>query len=86
MPNSPPRHLRPEHPIAFTSDPVMALQLSEEIASGSIGLVKWLSKPPKPLVTQTHDPKMKVAHRGNAMVLKAKVAIEFVDELAESPT
>ena len=86
MPNSPSPPLRLEHPIAFTSDPVMALQLSDEIASGSIGLVKWLSKPLKPLVTQTHDPKTKVAPRGNAMVLKAKVAIEFVDELAESPT
>ena len=45
-------------------------------------LVKWLTKPPEPLVTQTHEPKMKVAPLGGVMVLKAKVAIE----LAEAPT
>jgi len=49
-------------------------------------LVKWLSKPPEPLATQTHEPKMKVAPLGGVMVLKAKVAIELADELAESPT
>ena len=35
---------------------------------------------------QTHKPKMNVAPRGGIMVLKAKVAIELADELAESPT
>ena len=49
-------------------------------------LVKWLSKPPESLVTQTHEPKMKVAPLGGVMVLKAKVTIELADELAESPT
>ena len=49
-------------------------------------LVKWLSKPPEPLGTQTHEPKMKVAPLGGVMVLKAKVAIELADELAESTT
>ena len=34
---------------------------------------------------QTHEPKMKVAPLGGVMVLKAKVAIELADELAESP-
>ena len=47
-------------------------------------LVKWLSKPFEPLVTQTHEPKMKVAPLGGVMVLKAKVAIELADELAEA--
>ena len=60
----------------------MASQLSNEITFGSMGLVKWLSKLPEPLVTQTHEPKMKVAPLGGVTVLKAKVAIE----LAESPT
>ena len=49
-------------------------------------VVKWLSKPPELLATQTHEPKMKVAPLGGVMVLKAKVAIELADELAESPT
>ena len=47
---------------------------------------KWLSKPPEPLAMQTHEPKMKVAPLRGVMVLKAKVAIELADELAESPT
>ena len=49
-------------------------------------LVKWLSKPPEPLVTQTHEPKMKVTPLGGVMVLKEKVAIKLADEFAESPT
>ena len=49
-------------------------------------LVKWLYKPLEPLATQTHEPKMKVVPLGGVMVLKAKVAIELTDELAESPT
>ena len=49
-------------------------------------LVKWLLKPPEPLATQTHEPKMKVAPLGGVVVLKAKVAIELADELVESPT
>ena len=43
---------------------------------GTEKLVKWLSKPPEPLATQTHEPKMKVAPLGGVMVLKAKVATE----------
>src|SRR6185312_14219455 len=39
-------------------------------------------KPPEPLATQTHEPKMKVASLGGVIVLKAKVAFE----LAEFPT
>ena len=53
----------------------------------SVGeLVKWLLKPPEPLAMQTHEPKMKMAPLRGVMVLKANVAIELVDELAESPT
>ena len=60
---------------------------SSDVVIFSVGeLVRWLSKPPEPLATQTHEPKTKVAPCGGAMVLKAKVAIELADELAESPT
>ena len=60
---------------------------SSDVGLFSVGeLVKWLSKPPEPLATQTHEPKMKVAPLGSVMVLKVKVAIELADELAESPT
>ena len=64
----------------------MVLRLSDEIASGPMGLIKWLSKPPELLAMQTHESKTKVAPRGNAMVLKAKVAIEFTEELTDSRT
>ena len=53
---------------------------------GAGELVKWLSKLPEPLATQTHEPKMKVAPLGGVVVLKAKVSIDLADELAESPT
>ena len=58
------------------------LESSDEELFGMGELVKWQSKPPEPLATQTHKPKMKVAPLGGLMVLKAKVAIE----LPESPT
>ena len=62
------------------------LESSDVEFFGAGELVKWLSKPPEPLGTQTHEPKMKVAPLGGVMVLKAKVAIELADELAEPPT
>ena len=65
----------------------MSLLESSDVELFGVGeLVKWLSKPPEPLATQTHEPNMKVTPLGGVMVLKAKVAIELGDELAESPT
>ena len=61
------------------------LESSDVEFFGAGELVKWLSKPPEPLATQTHESKMKVAPLGGVMVLKVKVAIELADELAESP-
>ena len=65
---------------------VRLLESSDAELFGVGELVKWLSKPPEPLAMQTHEPKMKVTPLGGVMVLKAKVAIELADELAESPT
>ena len=67
-------------------DLVNLLESSDVEFFGVGELVRWLSKPPDLLVTQTHEPKMKVTPRGGVMVLKAKVAIELADELAEPPT
>ena len=66
----------------------MAILLeSSDIEIFGVGeLARWLSKPPEPLATQTHEPKMKVAPLGGVMVLKVKVAVELADEFAESPT
>ena len=64
----------------------MSLLESSDVVIFGVGeLVRWLSKPPDPLATQTHEPKMKVAPRGGVMVPKAKVAIELAGELADSP-
>ena len=55
---------------------------SSDVGFFSVGeLVKWVSKPSEPLVTQTHEPKMKVEPLGGVVVLKAKVAIELANEL-----
>ena len=67
-------------------DPTSLLESSDVVILGVGELVRWLSKPPEPLATQTHELKMKVAPLGGVMVLKTKVAIELADELAEPPT
>ena len=73
--------------MTLRSQDLVSLLESSDIAIFGVGeLVKWLSKLHEPLVTQSHEPKMKVVPRGGVMVLKAKVAIELADELAESPT
>ena len=42
-----------------------------------VGLIRWLEKPPDPLATQTHDPKMKEVPAPIAGKPKVKDAIEF---------
>ena len=37
------------------------MKLSYVAAFSMGGLVRWLSNPPEPLATQTHEPKTKVA-------------------------
>ena len=68
-----------------------AKRRSRAWASGGEGRARELGRagltgPPEPLATQTHELKMKVAPLGGVVVLKAKVAIELTDELAESST
>ena len=41
------------------------------------GLIRWLDKPPNPLVMQTHEPKMKVVPASIAGELNSKDAIKF---------
>ena len=41
-----------------------------------MGLIRWLEKPPDPLATQTHDPKMKEVPALINGKPKAKDAIE----------
>ena len=52
---------------------------------GELGMTRWLEKPPVPSAMQAQEPKMKVVPSGTLLAL-LDPAIEFVGELAESPT
>ena len=52
---------------------------------GELGMTRWLEKPPSPSAVQAQGPKMKVVPSGMLLAL-LDPAIEFVGELAESPT
>ena len=50
-----------------------------------LGVTKWLEKPPVPSAVQAQEPKMRVVPSGT-LLASLDPAIEFADELAESPT
>ena len=52
---------------------------------GEIGVTRWLEKPPIPSAVQAQEPKTKVVPSATLLAL-LDLAIEFVVELAESPT
>ena len=52
---------------------------------GELGVTKWLEKPPDPSAVQAQEPKTRVVPSGTLLV-SLDPAIEFADELAESPT
>ena len=52
---------------------------------GELGVTRWLEKPPVPSVVQAQESKMKVVPSGTLLAL-LDPAIEFIGELAESPT
>ena len=52
-----------------------------------VALIRWLEKPPDPLVVQTHEPKTRVVPAQIAGKSKSKDAIEFsLRSLAKAPT
>ena len=51
---------------------------------GESGVTRWLEKLPVPSAVQAQEPKTKVVHFGTLLAL-LDPAIEFADELAESP-
>ena len=53
--------------------------------SGKLGVTRWLEKPPDPSAVQAQEPKTRVVPLGT-LLASLDPAIEFVDELAESPT
>ena len=52
---------------------------------GELGVTRRLEKPPVPSAVQAQEPKTKVVPSGTQLAL-LDLAIEFVGELAESPT
>src|SRR6185295_4252580 len=52
---------------------------------GELGVIVWLEKPPVPSALQAQEPKMRVVPAGT-LSASLDPAIEFADELAESPT
>ena len=52
---------------------------------GELGVIRRLEKPPVPSAVQAQEPKMKVVPSGTLLAL-LDLAIEFVGELAETPT
>ena len=53
--------------------------------SGDLGVMRWLEKPPDTSAMQAQEPKTRVVPLGT-LLASLDPAIEFVDELAESPT
>ena len=52
---------------------------------GELGLTRWLEKPLDPSAVHAQEPKMRVVPAGT-LSASLDPAIEFADELAESPT
>ena len=52
---------------------------------GKLGITRWLEKPPVPSAVQAQEPKTKVVPSSTLLAL-LDMAIEYVGELAESPT
>ena len=52
---------------------------------GELGVTRWLEKPPVPSAVQAQELKTRVMPSGTLLAL-LDPAIEFVGELAESPT
>ena len=52
---------------------------------GKLGVTKWLEKPPDPSAMQAQEPKTRVVPSGT-LLASLDPAIEFADELAESPS
>ena len=52
---------------------------------GELCVTRWLEKPPDPSAMHAQEPKTRVVPSGTSLTL-LDPAIEFADELAESPT
>ena len=54
-------------------------------SSGELGVIRWLEKPPDPSAVHAQEPKTRIVPSGT-LLASLDPAIEFANELAESPT
>ena len=67
------------------TDPRMSTSLEVALGLGESGVTRWLEKPPDPSAVHAQEPKMRVVPSGT-LLASLDPAIEFANELAESPT
>jgi len=63
----------------------MSVSWEMVFGSGELGVTRWLEKPPDPSAVHAQEPKTMIVPSGTLLAL-LDPAIEFADELAESPT
>ena len=63
----------------------MSASWEDVFGLGELGVTRWLEKPPDPSAVHAQEPKTRVVPSGTLLAL-LDPAIEFADELAESPT
>ena len=63
----------------------MSVGWSVTFGLGELGVTRWLEKPPDPLAVHAQEPKTRVVPWGT-LLASLDPAIEFADELAESPS
>ena len=73
------------HSSSRSADSRMSVSCVRVFDLGKLGVIRWLEKPPILSVVQAQEPKTKVVPSGTLLVL-LDPSIEFVGELAESPT
>ena len=68
-----------------SADSQMPVSWEWVLGLGELEVTRWLEKPPVPSAVHAQEPKMRVVPSGT-LLASLDPAIEFADELAESPT
>ena len=68
-----------------SADSRMSASWKVVFSLGKLGVTRWLEKPPVPSAMHAQELKTRVVPSGTLLAL-LDLAIEFADELAESPT
>ena len=68
-----------------SADSRMSASWEVAFSLGELGVTRWQEKPPVPSAVHAQEPKTRVVPLGT-LLASLNPAIEFADELAESPT